>query len=1164
MVRSGFFATAIKLLRCFQSIHRNNHYSYIYTNLLLMRKSLPYALAVLLASAGWAAVAYSPGADTTLPSQAFARVSDGEDEEPLEPDNVSELAISWNILEGGFDISMIAPTTGSYYDYDEWTTVAGDLTEIEKIDVCLDKGYWETPEVLHTFVNPAPGEALSYRETSLAKGSKYDFKVIVYANGENSGGTTVSEVLAGAVPAAVTGVKVETEKGQMPVKITFTTPSLYAGTDIALPSLEKVVLSKPGGWYSDPEELAVLSEVEPGKEYTMTVDREDVTGANTWQLVAHGEDGPSATAEVKVFIGVDTPGKVSDLAAVEQPDGNVLLTWNAPATGVNNGYFERDELKYTVIVKTPGENSWSENMLVLSENQTECSYLYECAVSEPSKLRFSVKAATAAGAGTETNSGYLIVGPAVPLPFTEGFDNKISDYSWGTENIWGTATNCDTSYPPDWRCSNYAYIGNTQVKPEGEEGALMYIDFYEYTPLADFWLVSSKIDVEGEAGLAFAYSYYVPDANCGNTGVGAQISFDNGMTYAPLHYARFADIDTKGWNKAAAEVAVPAGAKVAVIRIVANNDPKAMPVIVDAISLKAGEAPAEVHPSSVTDFTAALNREKKCVEVRLTAPTHSHPSLGDVNNEPLRSISKIVLSRQIGYDDFTVVHTFNNPAPGADLLYEDTDLEQGGAYRYRAVVYVGELSDYGNYTDESIMIGQVPGEVTDFTASSTQGMAPVVLRFRTPATDNAQQPLETVKAVAITRYNTDTFVWDEIGRLTDGLEPGQMYSYEDRNVTVGNIYEYRVAVEGTAGNSYGVSRSVFVGMDEPVEPSDLVATLGEDGRVTLTWTAPTEGRNGGYIDTEHLTYVVQRGNGYSDYDAVMLTDRLAETTFTDPTEFDEEEIVKYFVKAVSAGKAGYSAVSNQLLVGRPSSLPFVENFDKKVGDYIQAEHSSWTITSSEESPVWAFAEMAYFINEGQVLPVDGGNGLAYAYYGHYNTNERDDYLTSGNIDVTSAPAPHITFNVYGVPGTYGHSLDVEVSFDGDDFTTIQKYIYYLDFDEEGWHNFTLPIHKPAGAEKMQIRFHAHKAAYSCSVAVDNVRVDADGAGIASVTPVSGALVASVDGCIVVTGASADEAVTVSDMAGRIVHAGSGDCRVAVAPGTYVVKVGATSVKLLVK
>lgn len=1126
-----------------------------------MRKKFTYLLAGVLTFGGMSALALSPEASGAQP--APAKVA-SEEEQPLEPDDVSDLSISWNILEGGFDISMTAPTKGSYYDWDNYTTVTGDLTEIEKIEFCLDKGWGETPEVLHTFMSPGLGESLSYRETSLAKGQKYDFTVIVYANGETSEGVRKLEILAGALPAAVTGVKVETDKGQMPIKVSFTAPTTYKDSEIALPSLEKIVLETQGGYYDDPEELGVIAAPEPGEEYSITVDKAGISGAARWNLFAYGTDGVSDKTEVKVYVGVDAPGVVQNFTAVEQPDGNVLLTWEPPVAGANNGYFERSELKYTVIVKTPGENSWSENSTVVAENITENSYSYECTVTEPSKIGFAIKASTEAGAGDEVKSGYMVLGPALTLPFTESFDKQISSWKLGTDNLWGSSTNCDTSYPPQWNVYANTYVGGVQVKPESGEGGLIYIGFYDYTPLADFWYTSSKIDVEGEAALAFSYSFYVPSVASGNTGVGAEISFDNGGTWQRMHYARFDDIETKGWNKGNAEIAVPEGVKHALVRIVANNDPAAVSVILDSILLKAAEAPVEMYPSSVTDFTVAKNSEKGCLEVRLTAPTHSHPSLGDVNNEPLKAISRIDLWRQIGYDDFVLVHTFENPAPGEELFYEDTDLEKGGAYRYKAVVYVGQLCDYGNYTDESVMIGQVPGEVTEFTGASTQGMAPVVLSFRTPGLDNREQPLEKVVAVAINRYNSDTFVWDEIGRLTEGLEPGKVYTYSDPNVTVGNIYEYRVIVYGTAGNSYGVSRSVFVGMDEPVEPSDLVATLGEDGHVSLSWTAPTEGRNGGYIDVDHLTYVVQRGNGYSDYDAIMLTNDLAKTTFTDPTEFGDEEIVKYFVKAVSNGMAGYSAISNQLLVGNPSALPFIENFDTKVGDYIQADHSSWTMTSSEPSSVWAFAEMAYFINEGQVLPVDGGNGLAYAYYGHYSTSERDDYLTSGNMDVTSATAPQVTFNVYGVPGTYAHSLDVKVSFDGDDFTSLQKYVYYLDFDEEGWHNFTLPINKPEGARKMQIQFHAHKAPYSCSVAIDNIRVEGEGSGIASVTPLSGAMVASVDGSIVVVGADAEEAVVVADMAGRIVHTGYGDCKVPVAAGTYIVKVGAASVKLLVK
>lgn len=124
--------------------------------------------------------------------------------------------------------------------------------------------------------------------------------------------------------------------------------------------------------------------------------------------------------------------------------------------------------------------------------------------------------------------------------------------------------------------------------------------------------------------------------------------------------------------------------------------------------------------------------------------------------------------------------------------------------------------------------------------------------------------------------------------------------------------------------------------------------------------------------------------------------------------------MKYFVKAVSGNYAGASGISNTLLVGTPSELPFVENFDKQVGDYIEAEHSSWQLDGSEGTTNWAFAEMAYLINEGQVIPVNGGKGLAYAYYGPYSDALRDDYMTSGNINVADCDKLFVSFYLYAV------------------------------------------------------------------------------------------------------------------------------------------------------
>lgn len=411
-----------------------------------MRKSLSYALAGVLACGAVSAMALDSGQTAQQVPVATASA----EEYPLQPDDVSDLKIQWNILEGGFDISFTAPTRGSYYDYDNWSNVEGDLTSIEKIEVYRDLGYFETPVLLHTFENPGLGEKLSYRETSLEKGKTYDFKVKVFANGETSDGMSCYEVLAGAVPARVSDVTVTTDKGQMPVTIGFTAPATYKGTDIPLPSLTKIVLTAPGESYWDPDVvLETVTDIAPGESRSLTVNKEGITGVTTWKFVAYNEDGASDYTDVKIFIGEDTPGAVRNFKAVEQEDGNMLLTWEAPTTGTNNGYFDASDLKYTVMQKTPGASSWSENTTVLAQDIAECSYLYECTADEPTKLRFAVKAASAAGAGAETSSGYLIVGPALDFPFSEGFNN-VSGYSASPEHLWGTATDCPGSYPPEW------------------------------------------------------------------------------------------------------------------------------------------------------------------------------------------------------------------------------------------------------------------------------------------------------------------------------------------------------------------------------------------------------------------------------------------------------------------------------------------------------------------------------------------------------------------------------------------------------------------------------------------------------------------------------------------------------------------------------------------
>lgn len=1115
-------------------------------------KKLTYIFAATAIGA-FALTGMAISGNSGTPAQRQQKSVTRSTDEPLVPKEVADLSITWNMNRGGFDISFTAPTEGAYYDWDEWEEVSGPLESISKIEVSIDNGHNTNTYLLHTFTNPAPGEKLSYFEDGLQRGQSFNFVVTVYANGEHSEGAKVTGILAGGVPATPSDIKLTTNQGSLPVLLTFTAPSVYSDGITPLEKITKAELWTKGGWFDDPVLISTINDINPGRKVEYTIDDSTLDGEIKWTLVVYSEDGPSANAPVNFYIGIDTPGAVTDLIINEETEGTVKLTWGEPSTGTRGGYFDNSELKYDIKVYTPS-SSWGDDCETVATDLAETSYTYVLAGNEPKKVRFSVTPHTSAGQGKETYGAYMVIGPSLTLPFTETFDTKKSEYTYTYDHLWGTSTTSGESNPPEWNISEYCYDGNTRVLPPSGSGGLAHLNTYSSTPESDFMLTSSKIDINGQGTLNLSYSYYVPFEFPGATSMSAAISFDNGATFQTVHSVLFAECEAKGWQTGQKEgIVVPSGANTAVIRITAHNSKEAVAMTVDDIKLRGGEAIPDVYPASVSDFKAALNDESTAIDISMIAPTLTHPSLGDKNNEPLTMISRISLQRQIGYaTDYEEIHEFLSPAPGEKLVYSDTDLAEGGEYSYRAVVYVGNHCDYGNYLDKPVTVGQIPGDVTQLEVSSTRGAAPVIIRFLLPSVDSDGKQLLSIKAVSITRYNNETFVWEEISRLEENLVPGEFVNCSDANVKVGEIYEYRVICEGSAGNSYGVSQSVYVGPDIPETPSNLVATLGENGLVHLTWEAPVKGMNNGYIDTEHLSYIVQRGNGYSDYDAEFLKSGVTTTSFTDPTTFGDEEVVKYFVKAVSGQMEGYSAVSNELLVGDPVELPYYEPFNRMVGESIQPVHGSWTMGSTETAVNWAFAEMAYFLMEGQIMPVDNDGGLAYSFYGPYSSLNREDYLVSGNMNVTGIERPGLTYYLYGVPG-YDTGLGVEVSFDGGEFTPVNNHDFNEDFSEPGWVKVEIPVDVPAGARNMRVRFVAKKGDYSCSVAIDNVRVDREfnGSGVKS-TPLGGVMVFTAGGRVVVAGLENGEPVVITDLGGRARYSGEGDCSVSLEPGIYMV------------
>ncbi|MDE6333573.1 MAG: fibronectin type III domain-containing protein, partial [Muribaculaceae bacterium] len=558
-----------------------------------------------------------------------------------------------------------------------------------------------------------------------------------------------------------------------------------------------------------------------------------------------------------------------------------------------------------------------------AENITECSYLYDATtLTEPAQFIFSVKAVTPKGSSGSTTAPAIIAGPASPIPFTETFN--INDRE--ADKLW-------SFYCPDYAymsgsVTEYIYAGGTQTYAVGGVGGMFCVGFYSSHSGYKAYYTSAKINVEDQEALTLSFQLLHILKSTG--AADAQIAFDGGE-FTSVVRGDMTGCESTEWVKYSDNVDVPAGAKTAILRFVLEAGTSPDYLAIDEISLRAAGAPVTPYPASASDLAAVYDFEANHVKVTFKAPTLSHHSLGEVNDEPLEYITKIDLFRQIGYGDYTLVKTFDETtepkaAPGAEFEYIDTDLTTGGEYYYKVVVYVDDNCDFGQFLDKPVKVGQRPAEISDLTATSNKGSAPVVLKFTAPTLDEDGNDLRAINSIVISRKLNSEYSYSSsniIGVLTD-VTPGDECEFIDNDVQDNYYYDYKAVVTGTGGDNYGRQTSIFVGIDQPNVPTDVTATANDDNTVTVSWTAPTTGINNGYIDVENLTYIVLLGSPASDYDAVELERDIKTTTYTYKAEPGDERAVRFFVKAVNDNREGYAGISNTLVIGDPAKLPYQE------------------------------------------------------------------------------------------------------------------------------------------------------------------------------------------------------------------------------------------------
>ena len=286
------------------------------------------------------------------------------------------------------------------------------------------------------------------------------------------------------------------------------------------------------------------------------------------------------------------------------------------------------------------------------------------------------------------------------------------------------------------------------------------------------------------------------------------------------------------------------------------------------------------------------------------------------------------------------------------------DLATGAA---TSVAVIGSLPQLGGlYIPFSASAKGTPAALDNFdVVADANGATKATLSWTNPTKTFDGQDLSAIKNVMIMRDH------EPIATITDA-QPGKPMQYVDNLGDVkGAIHHYTAYATNSVGNGAEVRTSLFIGHDIPSPVTDLQFDSPDKQNVILSWEHPTEGKMGGYVDMESLTYTVVRHP-----DEKVIATGLKTTTAND--FITKLARYSYTVTAVNADGESEEVTTETKALGPIYTLP--QSFDFTAAD----ADDSWTVVDgNEDGYAWSFV-----------------NTMTGKAMGHQpsNTDEADDWL----------------------------------------------------------------------------------------------------------------------------------------------------------------------------
>lgn len=381
----------------------------------------------------------------------------------------------------------------------------------------------------------------------------------------------------------------------------------------------------------------------------------------------------------------------------------------------------------------------------------------------------------------------------------------------------------------------------------------------------------------------------------------------------------------------------------------------------------------------------------------------------------------------------------------------------------------------GLYIENQTAAATAPGEVSNLTAEYVVGTtADATLRFKLPSTYYDGSALTGQVQYVISFNDNDK----DAGSGAAGSEVTLRVNNTSVGMTTIGVYTYN-----EAGKSPAQKVRLWLGVDNPKPVTNLKAEAGE-GKVKLTWTAPTAGEHDGYFDASKLTYRIVRHPG-----EVLVAQNVTGTSYEDAVDTSTLSYYSYDVTPYMASTAGSTTSTEKIMVGQAIVPPYSESFTNK------ADTDLFTVLDSN--------------NDGKTWVFESG-----AAKGAYSmTGPMDDWLITPPMQLESTNLYELRFKAHTVGyyekfsvwvGTNNTAESMTLNLMPEISILERDYVSYkFDFVPEANGVYYIGFHQTSDAERFNLFIDDVELSISTAIntpaAVSNLKAIADPKGGRSVT-----------------------------------------------------------------